>query len=289
MTKHSCTRTSFPKDIYTFWNTKSLPPTVKQCIKTWKTMNPGYRIHILTPKTLPNYLPSVNMSSFKHASDFIARYSDYVRALILSKFGGFWIDASTVCTESISSWLKRCNLRPSVEFVGFYISLLTRKKNIKKYPIIENWMFGCKKNSKFMKSWKNEFLRTNQFETIENYLDDVHKRKRVDFQHIDKYDDSSYLTMHVAAQKVLQYNKYPLRKLHLEEAESGPLKYRLYRKGKLSVKQRVERLAKHFSKWISYPFIKFTGEDRHVIEKQSRLRKKIFKQWFQKFGKGSNV
>jgi hypothetical protein len=111
---------------------------------------------------------------------------------------------------------------------------------------------------------------------MEHYIDYLENEKKVDFQNIVYLDDIVYLAIHASAQKILQIDKYDLKNLVLFKAEDTALKYRLFKKGNLSVKKRVERLCKNYKYWSVSPIIKFTGEDRAILEKNKKIRKCIF-------------
>lgn len=260
----------FPKKIWTFWNSSKPSPTVDNCIKTWRFLNPDYEINMINMDNVEQWAPGVK--NLRHAGESMARFSDYVRLSILARHGGIWLDASTICIQSFDAWFA--SLGKPYEFVGFYNKDFTRRN--KKFPVIESWAFACVKDSDFVRRWRDEFLSTNKFEEIDDYLEYTHKKLTVDFQNIDKYDDSNYLAIHISAQKVLQYDKYPQDRMLLLNAEDGPLKYRLYKKGRLSVQKRVERLCKDYNFWASSPIIKFTGTDREVLEKHRKIRQCVF-------------
>lgn len=262
---------TIPRIIWTYWNSENLPITVKNCLKTWAFFNPDYEIIVLNNNNYKKYT-DVDIEKLRHSSDSPARFSDFVRLNITARHGGIWLDASTICTQSFSDWIAEVST-PKTEFIGWYSSQFTNRKN---YPVIESWAFACTKGSKFVKRWCKEFMRMNKYKTVEKYINHLEDKLGVDFQLITKYDDIEYLAIHASAQKVLQYDKYPLSSLVLFDAEKGPMKYRLHRKGGVSVEKRVARLCKDYKTWEGIPIIKFTGEDRQVMEKKKAIRECVF-------------
>lgn len=260
-----------PKKIWTFWDSENLPITVKNCLKTWAFFNPDYEIIVLNKNNLKQYL-TIDIEKLRHSSDSPARFSDFVRLLIASKYGGIWLDASTICTQSFSEWIHEIS-NSETEFIGWYSSQFTNKKQ---YPVIESWAFACTKGSKFVKKWCKEFMRMNKYKTVGKYIDHLEDKLGVDFQLITKYDDIEYLAIHASAQKVMQHDKYSLSNMILLDAEAGPMKYRLHRKGGVTVEKRVARLCKDYKLWEGVPIIKFTGEDRRVMEKKRKIRECVF-------------
>jgi len=259
-----------PKIIWTFWsdsttNFEGQRPekfgegvdnvVVNMCIDSWKHYNPDYDIRILNKSNYSEYV-DIDVSKIQHSNDFIARFADYVRCLVLSKYGGFWIDASIICHHPFS-WVHAIQNKTKVEFVGYYIGDVLDNK----YPVIENWFFACIPNSQFMNDWSDEFLSTGNHKTIEDYLKDVGS------QGIDtsKVQIPDYLTMHVSAQKVIQKNpkKYDIL---VFAACSGPLKYLCDANfhDETAVKNLLDP-EKH-STYHKYTFVKICGGQRKILE-----------------------
>lgn len=267
-----------PRKIWSFWNTKKLPLTVSRCVKTWAFFNPEYEINMISMRTIKDWLPEIDLKQFYHAKENnYTRLSDFVRIYVLYKYGGIWIDASTICTMPFDDWIESIEQkhRQSPEFIGFYSSQFTSNR---KYRVIENWFFACVKKSRFVKRWRDTFTEIEDYDDVNDWLDEV-EDLGVDFQKIPDFDDPEYLAQHIAAQKVLQYDKYPQKKIILFDATKTALKYRLYKQGRLSVEKRVARLCKDYDVWSKTPIIKFTGEDRHALEDNKKLSNCIFNHW----------
>jgi hypothetical protein len=261
----------FPKKIWTFWDSDELPKTVFNCIETWKITNPDFEINVLNTKNYKKYC-KIDILKLKNCCDSPARISDFVRLTVLAENGGIWIDASSICNLSFTKWLDSI-VKKNIEFIGYYNGEFTSNM---KYPVIESWFFACIKNSPFVKKWRDEFMFSNNFESMEEYIYYLEIEKKVDFQNIVYLDDIVYLAIHASAQKVLQIDKYDMKNMILFKAEETALKYRLFKKGGLRVKKRVERLCKNYDYWAVPPIIKFTGEDRAVLENSDKIRKCIF-------------
>uniref|UniRef100_A0A6C0EJQ0 Glycosyltransferase n=1 Tax=viral metagenome TaxID=1070528 RepID=A0A6C0EJQ0_9ZZZZ len=271
---------NIPKKIWTFWDKKKLPDTVEKCVKTWRFFNPNYEINVISMKTIKTWLPEVDIKNFIHAKENnYTRLSDFVRIYVLYKYGGIWIDSSTICTQSFDDWFETIRRKhrggKKIEYIGFYSSQFTSKK---RYKVIENWFFACPKHSRFIKKWRDTFTEIEDYDRVEDWLEDV-EELGVDFQKIPDFDDPEYLAQHIAAQKVLQYYKYPQNGIVLFDATETALKYRLFRRGRLSVEQRVKRLCKDYDFWAKTPIIKFTGDDRREMESSRKLSNCVFGHW----------
>lgn len=191
------TQSDIPRRIWTYWDGDP-PEIVTKCIDSWKKYNPEYTITLLNKET------TKHLHGLKHGGS-PNRYSDYVRLDYLSKYGGIWIDASIFLNESLD-WVQNNN-----DFTGYYIDQFTIRND---WPVVESWFLSCPKNSKFMKDWRDEFFRLEEFDTVGEYLDDV-KNLGVDFSKIVGPD---YLAIHVAAQKIIQKNgPYDLKLIKAED------------------------------------------------------------------------
>jgi len=98
------------KDIYILWFQTFLkaPNIVKLCLESWRYHNPDWNINIINSNNLQEYI------SFK--DDFIplgrknislAAKSDIIRIILLKKYGGLWVDATTFCNRPLNEWLPQ--------------------------------------------------------------------------------------------------------------------------------------------------------------------------------------
>jgi hypothetical protein len=209
--------TRIPKRIWTFWDTVKLPPIIVACVGTWYTHCPGYEITIITPETLCDYVPNAGEIIDLPFSNNPQRLADFVRLHVLYIHGGYWLDASCILFESLDVF-GSYQERHQSEFVGYYLDGYTVD-----VPVIENWFFECIKHSEFIGMWWDEFMRMNRYSNVMAYVDHA----RMHNVRLDGifYPMSYYLSMHVAAQVVIQRQEYPMDRCFLQAAESGPLQY----------------------------------------------------------------
>ena len=282
---------NIPKTIWTFWSDGQSPSTtdfgevwsgpdnelVQQCIQSWKHHNPDYTVVVLTKQNYKKYVyENIDVDEVKHSGDFVARYADYIRCLILSQHGGFWIDASVICHAPLS-WVHATQNETGAELVGYYIHTGTYPEYMKTSPMIENWFFACVPGSLFMQDWCEEFFRTDEYQTIAEYLDNV-KQQGTNFNNIHNLASPEYLTMHIAAQKVMQQptdgHKY---NLYLYSACAGPFAY-LYETDwntAKSVNQLVDKSS--YESYYQYPLIKLRGSERTALEQyESSVSQRVF-------------
>lgn len=121
-----------PKQIWTYWNSDELTPVITKCIDSWKKHNPDYKITIVTPKNLRQYI-DFDVKAVKF-NDSPARESDIIRLNILAKYGGVWCDASILMTRPFDFPTNSKH-----EFIGYYIEHYTTKPQ---WPCIEGWFFA---------------------------------------------------------------------------------------------------------------------------------------------------
>ena len=254
-----------PKTIWTFWEGPD-SDIVNQCIQSWKQHNPDYTVVVLNKKNYKKYVfENIDVDHIKHSGDFTARYADYVRCLILSQHGGFWIDSSIICHAPLS-WVHATQNKTGAEFVGYYIHTGTYPEYMKTSPMIENWFFACVPGSLFMQDWCEEFFRTGEYDTISEYLDNV-KKQGVSFNNVQNLASPEYLTMHISAQKVMQQpTDGHLYNLFLYSACAGPFAY-MYETDwntAKSVNQLVDKST--YESYYRYPLIKLRGSERTALE-----------------------
>ena len=198
-----------PKKIWTYWDNPDIPKTVKMCMEGWKKYNPEYEIILLTKKNFFSYV-NIPIEISSHPNfNMPNRFADLVRIYTLAEHGGIWMDGSILLKAPLD-WL----FPKYAEFSGFYMEAFTKTT-----PVIENCFLACNKGSPFIKLWKDEFTKIANYVTVEKYIES-RKHLGVDFEKIN-----DPMAIQVAAQKVLQIDKYPLDSLILRKAEDGPFKY----------------------------------------------------------------
>ena len=262
--------TPIPKRIWSYWEG---PPsrTVDACVRSWRSHNPEYEITILTKSTLGDYM-DMNILP-RHASDSIARFTDYVRLEILARNGGIWIDASIIVNAPFDWIHAAAEAAGGADMVGFYIHKFTNEP-IQRSPVIESWFFACTQGSPFVTQWRDEFFSTARFDTIDDY---VRHKENVDGVDAQKIDAKSYLCIHVSAQACLQrqYRRAPMEaeaegnpsgKICLYRAEDGPFRYLCDHQW--NCYEAVKgMLGNYDDRYRSFPIIKLRGCERNVMDR----------------------
>ena len=83
--------------IFTFWEPRSsIPGYISLCMKTWKVNLPESEIVILDYSNLRTYLDSDTYNEILFKEMSLAKQSDAIRAAVLRKHGGIWLDTDTI-------------------------------------------------------------------------------------------------------------------------------------------------------------------------------------------------
>lgn len=264
---------NIPKKIWTFWDSPNPPKFVNECIQTWKKYNPDYEIILLNKENVSKYLPEVDFSKIKHIhGSSTEKFSDMVRLQVLAKYGGIWSDASILCLKPYDSWIPQLQEKKNAEFVGFYIDSFTLPEYKEKSPVIESWFFACVENCSLVKDWLNEFLKISDFNSLDEYVENVISRG-VNIQNISI---PSYLSIHVACQKVLQQ---PDAKYRFELLKAEDTAFNYLTKNGWKTNEAIRNLleCKEFPKkedcdFLKSPIIKFRGDERREMETINYIR-----------------
>lgn len=144
---------------------KSIPELNQLCIKKWKELNPDYNVNILTNGTISDYVPEYFEIIKNSPPRANPAKSDLLRILLLSKYGGVWVDASVYPVLPLSEYYHDI-----VNQTGFF-TYRFKPRSIDKHKgdretvswflcadkpshyLIESWKIKTVENFKF-KQWK---------------------------------------------------------------------------------------------------------------------------------------
>ncbi len=116
------------------------------------------------------------------------RQSDIIRLRLLEKYGGVWIDASTILLENLDNFISKDNLT-------FFITPSSSLEN----PVFENWFISAPPNNKVIKMWIEEVLLALQ--NTDKYVDDSN------IYNIEIIGDVNYLICHLALKNIYENDK----------------------------------------------------------------------------------
>ena len=134
------------KTIYILWfqGFKNAPGIVKLCLESWKYHNSDWNIITLDTTNLHNYINyktdfiDISQKNIPHAA-----MSDIIRIILLKKYGGIWVDATTFCTKPLNEWIE--------EYIktGFFAF-----KN-PGHALLSSWFLYGNPNNFIIKKWFN--------------------------------------------------------------------------------------------------------------------------------------
>jgi len=198
-----------PRIIWSYWNSPTLPLFVQRCMATWTRHCPDFSIRILNDENLPEYLPGFPPKT-PHLAP--AKRADWIRLELMARYGGIWLDATTVLTRPLD-WAVQEQRQSGADFVGYWIDGMTSDHSC---PVVENWFLAAPPGSPFIADWRREFV-DHALHNARGYI--AHLRSRDDFKTIvQNIAALEYLSCHVAAQAVLRRGGgYTLRLLRAQD------------------------------------------------------------------------
>jgi len=197
---------TIPKKIWSFWDVQPIPEFIQKCIDSWRRENPDFEITILSKENLADYVGQDEADAIIHwkFNNSAQKLSDLVRLSVLSKYGGIWLDASIVSYNSFQ-WV----IDVGAPCIMFSIPEISEE------PTLESWFIACTQGNEFIRKWNEEFRRADQFDTIDDYVDDIN----VDLTGIGYKD---YLMVYIPCRKVLRENPDAVK---IYSASKGPYIY----------------------------------------------------------------
>lgn len=248
---------SIPKIIWSFWDSNTKSDLVELCIANFKRLAPDFEINVLNTKNIKNYIP--NISPLRKDLPF-AHYTDLARLELLYKYGGIWIDASTLLTENLD-WVYHLKNDFKYDLLGFYSDFCTTDIQ---NPILETWFLAVPKNNKFISKWRDEFFMCYTSEEPSSFFKEIKENKN-DLQNIG--DMADYLTPYLAAISVKKKNK-DFRIFMISANEVG---HYFSFGSKSNYNQLADIFLKKQRPQYIPKLIKFTGKQRTYIDQQISL------------------
>lgn len=125
------------KQIFTFWEPKNnIHDYLKLCIKSWSKYLSDYEVVVLDYQSIYKYLDKeeINLDALKYFS--LPKQADFIRCLLLWKWGGVWLDTDTVIISEkfrniIENSLENseCTFVESSQKYNMYNGLIIARKN----------------------------------------------------------------------------------------------------------------------------------------------------------------
>lgn len=184
-----------PKTIWMYWDSNEKNHLVDFCIHNIKTVCSDYQVNILNAENVTDY---IDLPTFKEGLRK-ATISDYIRFALLKKYGGIWMDASTLLTENFDWFLSK--MEGKENFIFYSDACTSDTQN----PIVESWFIVARKHSQFIKDWFTEFEKCCLSDDPNSYYE-AYKNNPV----IQKIPNTDYLMCYISAAIVLSKRKYSI-------------------------------------------------------------------------------
>jgi hypothetical protein len=120
-----------------------MPAFIDLCLTTWKKLNPDYTIRVLNDTSVWTWLDKKDLPRQYDKLD-IAHQSDAIRLALLLRYGGVWIDASTLLVQPVSQII---GTDPSKRY--FFTTnhmapeMQKRERRVSPQFFVENWFLAA--------------------------------------------------------------------------------------------------------------------------------------------------
>jgi Capsular polysaccharide synthesis protein len=188
-----------PNIVWTYW--EGAPSRVVQaCIESWHCYNKDVKIIKLSEKNLTDFLPDFPLldQGVRHQHK-----SDLIRLMLLERYGGVWLDASTLLCENIR-WIFSA-LDNKSEALLFFNQNRHEYRIDYKQPILENGFIAARANSSFIKAWRKIYQEWLLAPNYQAYFFSDPDFKNISKNFINQTPTYlSYFICYIAAQKALR-------------------------------------------------------------------------------------
>ncbi len=245
---------SIPRVIWAYWNGGTPPLLIQRCLENWRIFNPDFAIHVLDDQSVLRHIPEIppELQSLP-----VAKRSDWIRLELLRRYGGIWLDASTILTESLE-WVLQQQALTDADFIGFYLERYTTEKSC---PVVESWFMAAPPESRFIADLQHEFTTEVIGRTGREYIEHLQRRGVYETMR-QNIDIPEYLSIHLAMQVTLHSGR--AYAMCLAKAEDGPFFLHVqgqWRRTPLKVRLMFSRI-----RHPVVPLIKLRNPDRKRLD-----------------------
>ena len=129
-----------PRKIWMLWlqGENQAPPLIKASFRSWRLQNMNWDVIVLNEDTVLEY---IDMPGFPIGVSPNHR-ANIIRLELLSRYGGVWADATSICLKPLDLWIDRVTPR------GFFAFS-------KPQPLrpLANWFIASEQNSPAVNEW----------------------------------------------------------------------------------------------------------------------------------------
>lgn len=245
---------TIPRKLWMYWDQYPPPLLIRTCVDAARSLNPDFEVNLLHPGNLHEFIDKQPPELSTHT---VQKQANWYRLYLLNKYGGIWIDASTILNRNLD-WVLEVQQAQRSELVGFYIQKKTTKSAT---PVLGNWFLAAVPGSPFIAEWFRTFTEEVVIGGIQAYLEKLRRNGTFD-ELVQAIKWPDYLVMHVLAQELIQ-GGFPAR-LSLARAEDCAYLYHV-QTGRKHKKLLAELMFKPAAPETPY-LVKLRGSDRRNFE-----------------------
>ena len=145
----------------------SMPTLNRECIKRWKQLNTDWQINVLSDETIKNYVPEYFEIINNSPNRMIQHNSDLLRLLLLSKYGGVWVDSSVYPMQPLSFFYNQ--IVNETDFFTYRFIPRSCQKDGDRETVV--W-FLCANNPNnyLIEQWKKQLIKKFQANCVWKYF-----------------------------------------------------------------------------------------------------------------------
>jgi len=258
------TGSGIPRLVWSYWHDDHPPEVVLRCVANWKALNPGYEVHLLSARSVAEFLPDLPTGLSRLG---VPKQSDWIRLALLARHGGIWLDSSIILTAPLD-WMLQKQQDSGAQYLGYY---LDRYASGIDRPLVDSWCMAAPPASPFVCAWLALFRDEVVDGDTDAYLESLRRQGRFE-DVVQKLGEPTYHTVHVCAQDLLQRQPSAWRLLLLR-AEDGAYVFQArsrWKRRRLYLHLLLNPVPRPCT-----PLIKLRGGERRKLEPY--LRHKIFR------------
>jgi len=133
----------------------NMPKINKVCIERWKQLNPDWDVRIISTDTIAEYVPRFFKIVKQSKNRCLAHQADLLRLLLLSRYGGVWVDASVYPMLPLTEFYDSI-----MNDTGFFTYRFFKRGGYRTKKLETVVWFLCTDRPKhhLIDKWKNKFI-----------------------------------------------------------------------------------------------------------------------------------
>ena len=142
----------YPKHVWLYYDGDLPQILISLVTRTRRVLSSNWIFHFLTPESIREYL---DIDSFPVTYSLYATQaqSDLIRLALLKRYGGWWIDTSTIVnSDQFMKEIRDLTIDKDVDFFGYCFTQCPRM-------LIESSILYSRRNSSFVTVWEKDYSR----------------------------------------------------------------------------------------------------------------------------------